>query len=233
MKLINGKLFFLFFFFESVAEGNNGLRKLQEGVDVSENAVIVNTVGIGAGNCKTIQMTQQLDFLFVNGVDNTPGMLSKGYPGIDHASIATGSEMSQRSWLCAGDLCDCTGDCIDSEGEGLPSNQIGIVAATTKFVGSGTDANSVRLSQGAYSLDDSTSIGFGQGTIHFSGAIQNEDTSDSSQSQLAVVGGTGDFVCAEGYVAIGAAEEDVAWGGRPKQTVTIHLCDTLCSKKQP
>ena len=220
---MNGKLFLSLFFLGSFVDAKTGIRKLQ-GDDVNENSIAVS---IGSGNCKTIEMTQQLDFLFVDGVDSTPGMFSKGYPGIDDTVIATGSEMSQRSWLCAGERCECTGDCIDSEGGGAPSNQIGIVAATTKFVGSGTDSTSVRLGHGSYIVDDAST--FGVGTIAFSGASQNEA---SATSEVAIVGGTGDFVCAEGYIEIGAPEDDVTWGGRPKQSVTVHLCDTLCRKKQ-
>jgi len=83
-------------------------------------------------------------------------------------------------------------------------------------------ATATRLGRGAYNIDAGP---YGKGSIFFQGLVRN--TLAAGAFEVAVVGGNGDFKCAEGFIEIGAA--DASSGGPPKRNAIIHLCNGFCA----
>ena len=155
-------------------------------------------------------------FVLELGRQLIPPLLKDGVPFMPSKPPEVGSVVSQTSYLCLG---ECTG--------APPSNQIGTVNAEAAIVPGAVpgvpqgDATATRLGRGAYNIDDES---LGKGSIYFQGSVRNPLA--SGEFEVAVVGGTGDFRCAEGYIEIGAAD---ASSGPPKRSATIHLCNGFCT----
>eukprot|EP00977_Amphora_coffeiformis_P019766 scaffold7428_cov153-Amphora_coffeaeformis.AAC.19 len=154
--------------------------------------------------------------VFELGRQLIPPLLKDGVPFTPSAPPEVGSVVSQTSYLCLG---ECTG--------APPSNQIGTVnaeAAIAPGILAGVttgDMTATRLGRGAYNIDDEK---LGKGSIYFQGSVLN--VLASGEFEVAVVGGTGDFRCAQGYIEIGAADNS---SGPPKRSATFHLCHGFCA----
>ena len=97
------------------------------------------------------------------------------------------------------------------------SSQIGTVYATATIV------DDSRIGQGGYTF---TSGEFGTGTILFESIVANSVLAANEDFEVAIIGGTGDFKCAQGWILVGKVKN---LGETPAlRDVTVNLCAAKC-----